>query len=108
MLMCMHSTSVRIDAIRLLLRDGGRPNGPDPILDELIDQTSSSDPDVDPGFNLATALDLAREDLVDDIDVDNLWDPALDGIENDTALQHPWRMVILHPSNWFDTFRPGT
>jgi hypothetical protein len=93
-------------AIRMLRRDGARPNGHDPVLDELIDQNATSDPDIDPGYHLATALELARDELVDDIDVDHLWNPALDGIENDTALQHHWRMTNLHPTTWFDLFRP--
>lgn len=49
---------------------------------------------------------IARDELVDDIDVDDLWNPALDGIENDTNLQHHWRMTNLHPTTWFDHFRP--
>ena len=92
-------------AIRMLRRDGVRPDGPDPVLDELIDQNATSDPDTDPGYDLATALELARDELVDDIDVDHLWNPALDGIENDTELQHHWRMANLHPTTWFDHFR---
>jgi hypothetical protein len=36
-------------AIRLLRRDGARPNGPDPVLDELIDQNATTDPDTDAG-----------------------------------------------------------
>ena len=93
-------------AIRLLRRDGIRPNGPDRLLDELIDHNGTADPDIDPGYDLATALELARDALVDDIDVDHLWNPALDGIENDTELQHHWRMTNLHPTTWFDRFRP--
>ncbi len=84
-------------AIRFLLRYGARPNGPDPVLDELIDHNATSDPDTDHGYDLTTALELARDELVDDIDIDHLWNPALDGIENDTALQHHWRMTTSTP-----------
>lgn len=89
-------------------RDGARPDGPDRVLDELIDQNATTDPDTDPGYDLATALDVARDELVDDIDIDHLWNPALDGIENDTNLQHHWRMTNLHPTTWFNHFRPGS
>lgn len=107
-----HATTCTADeiniaiAIRSLLRDGVRPNGPDPVLDELIDLNATSDPDTDLGYDLTTALEIARDELVEDIDVDHLWNPALDGIENDTALQDHWRMTNLHPTTWFDHFRP--
>ena len=51
--------------------------------------------------NRDTDFDDARELLFADHDVLHLWDPALDGIEND-AEHH--RFVNIHPRDWFLPF----
>ena len=68
----------------------------DPVVDVLHESLGQLD------FELE--LDLARELLADDTDVDFLWNPALDGIEDDTDLQHSFRIVNLHPRDWFRLF----
>jgi hypothetical protein len=68
----------------------------DPVVDVLHEMLGRLD------FELE--LDTARELLADDTDVDFLWNPALDGIENDTDLQQSFRIVNLHPRDWFKSF----
>ena len=69
---------------------------PDPTRDELARLAPPTD--------LDDELSLARELLTDDFDVDLLWNPAHDGIEDDDTLQDQFRFANLHPTTWFDTF----
>jgi len=68
----------------------------DPVLDALHDALGLLD--------FRFELDFARELLADDTDVDFLSDPAHDGIEDDTELQHYFRIINLHPKDWFKPF----
>ncbi len=68
----------------------------DPVVDVLHEMLGHLD------FELE--LDLARELLADDTDVDFLWNPALDGIEDDADLQQNFRIINLHPKDWFKPF----
>ena len=49
-------------------------------------------------------LELLRDELLEDDDVLLLFDPAWDGIENDTELAARHRLVNLHPRDWFAPF----
>jgi hypothetical protein len=68
----------------------------DPVVDVLHEMLGQLE------FELE--LELARELLADDTDVDFLWNPALDGIEDDADLQQSFRIINLHPKDWFKPF----
>ena len=55
-------------------------------------------------IDIKSEIDLARDLLTQDADVDYLWNPALDGIENDDALLQAQGIAHLHPSKWFVQF----
>lgn len=57
-------------------------------------------------IDIADEIELARELLSHDADVDHLWNPALDGIENDDELLSATGIAHLHPSQWFEPFWP--
>ena len=50
---------------------------------------------------------LHRDALLDDHDVALLFDPALDGVENDKLIARQLNTVHLHPTEWFLPFAPG-
>ena len=50
---------------------------------------------------------LYRDTLLDDCDVELLFDPALDGVESDQRFLLQLNPVHLHPSEWFLSFAPG-
>jgi hypothetical protein len=68
----------------------------DPVLTALVELAGPID--------ISYEVELARELLTHDADVDHLWNPALDGIENDIRLQESQGITHLHPSAWFITF----
>jgi len=59
-----------------------------------------------PGYGEADAdFEWAREVLFRDHDVLMLFDPSLDGIEDETGeIQEQYRFANLHPRDWFVTF----
>lgn len=68
----------------------------DAVLEALLDATGPID--------IRYEIDIARELLTQDSDVDHLWNPALDGIENDDDLLDAHGIAHLHPSKWFIPF----
>ena len=52
-------------------------------------------------------VDLYRDALLDDCDVELLFDPALDGVESDQLIALQLNPVHLHPIEWFLPFAPG-
>ena len=50
---------------------------------------------------------LYRDALLDDCDVELLFDPALDGVESDPLFLLQLNPVHLHSSEWFLSFAPG-
>ena len=70
----------------------------DDVLEALLELVGPID--------IADEIELARELLSHDADVDHLWNPALDGIENDDELLSATGMAHFHPSQWFEPFWP--
>ena len=70
----------------------------DDVLEALLELVGPID--------IADELEIARELLSHDADVDHLWNPALDGIENDDELLCAAGIAHLHPSQWFEPFWP--
>lgn len=68
----------------------------DEVLEALLELVGPID--------IADEIELARELLSHDVDVDHLWNPALDGIENDDELLLAAGIAHLHPRQWFEPF----
>lgn len=83
-------------ASRLAIATGYELFVDDTVLQALLEAIGPVD--------IRYGIDLARDLLTQDFDVDLLWNPALDGIENDEELLIAQGIAHLHPSKWFEPF----
>ena len=78
-------------------------------LDELADVSLFAGiDDVIPKID--GSLDIERVDdlLLEDSDIELLYDPKLDGVEADEFLRREMSFANFHPNDWFTTFAGRT